>query len=84
MPREVLWCAEWSSHGELQQLFKVKLLYEDGAFVEYWSALVLTTMSENSGNLDPVLRFVQVRKAPAAVALQVFSEAIIIGCEHII
>jgi len=45
---------------QLQQLFKIKLLNEDGAFVEYWSALVLTTIPENSGNLDPVTKIVQV------------------------
>jgi hypothetical protein len=58
---------------QLQRLFKIKLLNVDGAFVEYWLALVLTTIPENSGNLDPVSKFVHVRKAPAAVALQVFS-----------
>jgi len=69
---------------QLQRLFKIKLLNEDGAFVEYWIALVLTTIPENSGNLDPVSKFVQVRKAPAAVALQVFSVGNIIDCAHII
>jgi hypothetical protein len=34
--------------------------------------------------LDPVSKFVQVRKAPAAVALEVFSVGNIIGCAHII
>jgi len=46
---------------QLQQLFKIQLLNEDGAFVEYWLALALTTIPENSGNLDPVSTFVQVR-----------------------
>jgi len=41
-------------------------------------------MPENSGNLDPVSKFVQVRKAPAAVDLQVFSVGNIVGCAHII
>jgi len=54
---------------QLQRLFKIKLLNEDGAFVEYWLALALTTIPENLGNLDPVSKFVQVRKAPAAVGL---------------
>jgi len=36
------------------------------------------------GNLDPIWKFVQVRKAQAAVALQVFSVGNIIGCVHII
>jgi hypothetical protein len=69
---------------QLQRLFKIKLLNNDGAFVEYWLALALTTMPENSGNLDPVSKFVQVRKAPAAVALPVFSVGNIIGCAHVI
>jgi len=69
---------------QLQLLFKIKLLNEDGAFVEYWLAMALTTIPENSGNLDPVSKFVQVRKAPAAVALQVFSVGNIVGCAHAI
>jgi hypothetical protein len=58
--------------GQLQQLFKTKLLNVDGAFVDYWLALALTTIPDNSGNLDPISKFVHVRKAPAAVDLQVF------------
>jgi hypothetical protein len=50
----------------------------------YWLALVLTTIPEKSGNVDPVSKFVQVRKAPAVVAWQVFSVANIIGCTHLI
>jgi len=69
---------------QLQRLFKIKLLNEDGAFVEYWLALALTTIPENSGNLDPISQFVQVRKAPAAIALQVFSVGNIVDCAHVI
>jgi len=69
---------------QLQRLFKIKLLNEDGAFVEYWLTLALTTIPENSGNLDPVSKFVQVRNAPAAVALQVFGVRNILGCPHVI
>ena len=69
---------------QLQRLFKIKLQNEDGPFVEYWIALVLTTIPENSGNLDPVSKFVHVRNAPSALALQVFSVANIVGCAHII
>jgi len=69
---------------QLQRLFKIRLLNKDGALVEYWLALALTTRPENSGNLDPVSKFVQVRKAPAAVALQVFSVGSIVGCAHVI
>jgi len=69
---------------QLQRLFKIKLLNEDGAFIEYWLALVLTTIPENSGTLDPVSQFVQVRKAPAAIAFRVFSVGNIVGCTHVI
>jgi len=69
---------------QLQRLFKIKLLNKDGAFIEYWFALALTTIPENSGYLDPVSKFVQVRKAPAAIAWQVFSVENIVGCVHVI
>jgi hypothetical protein len=67
-----------------QPLFKIKLLNEDGAFVEEWFARVLTTIPENSGNWDPVSKFVLMRKSPAAVTLQVFSVRNIIGWAHVI
>jgi len=69
---------------QLQRLLKIKLQNDDGAFVDHWLALALTTIPENSGNLDPVSKFVQVRTAPAAIALQVFSVGNIIGCPHVI
>jgi len=68
-------CLPW----QLSPLFKIKLLNEDGAFVEYWLALALTTITENLGNLDPVSKFVDVRKALEAVALHVTSMGIIVG-----
>ena len=68
--------------GQLQPLFKINLWNKDGAFVEYRLALALTTIPQYSVNLDPVSKFVQVRKAPAAVALQVFSVGILVGCAH--
>jgi len=49
-----------------------------------WLALALTAIPENSGNLDPILQFVQARKALAAVALQVFSVGNIVGSVHVI
>jgi hypothetical protein len=61
-----------------------KLQKEDGAFVEYWLGLVLTTIPESSGNLDPISKFVHVRNAPAAVALQVFNLGNIVSCMHVI
>ena len=56
---------------QMQRLFKIKLQNKDGAFGEYWLTVALTTIPENTGNLDSVSKFVQVRQAPAAVALQV-------------
>jgi hypothetical protein len=46
--------------------------------------MALITILDNSGNLDQVSKFVRVRKAPAAVALQVFSMGIIVGCAPVI
>jgi len=69
---------------QLQRLFRIKLLTEDGAFVEYWLSLALTTLPENSGNLDPVSQIVPVRKSLAALALKVFSVGNIVGCLHVI
>jgi len=69
---------------QLQRPFKIKLLNEDVAFVVYWLALALTTIPENSGNLDPVSKYVQAREAPAAIALQVSSVGKIVGCAHVI
>jgi hypothetical protein len=68
---------------QLQRLFKIKLLNKAGTFVEYWLALALTAVPENSGSLDPVSKFVQLRNAPAAVALQVFSVGYIVGYAHV-
>jgi len=69
---------------QLQQLFKIKLQNEDRASGEYGLSLALTTIPENSGNLDPVSNFVQVRQTLAAVAVQVFCVGNIVSCAHII
>jgi len=45
---------------------------------------MLTTIPENSGNLDPISQFREVRKAPAAVSSKVFSVGNIVGCAHVI
>jgi hypothetical protein len=45
---------------------------------------VLTTIPENPGTLDSVLKFVQVKKALAAIALLVLSMGNIVGCVHVI
>jgi hypothetical protein len=63
---------------------KINLLNEDGAFVEYWLALPLTTIPENSGNLDPVSKFVPMRTAQVAVVVQVLIMGNIVGFTHII
>jgi hypothetical protein len=47
-------------------------------------ARALTSIAENLGNLDPFSKFVQVRQAPAAVALQVFTVGNVVGYAHII
>jgi hypothetical protein len=69
---------------QLERLFKIKLQNKDGAFVENWLALVLTTIPENSGNLDLILKFVQVRNTLAAVAMHVFSVRNIVSCAYVI
>jgi hypothetical protein len=69
---------------QLQPLFKINLLHQDGTFVAYWSALAFTTIPENSGNLDPISKVVQVRKAQAPVASHVFNVGNIFGCAHFI
>jgi hypothetical protein len=70
--------------SQLQQLFKNKLLNQDGAFVEYWLALVLTTIPENSGNLDSSSKFVQLKKALSAIPLKSFSMGNIVSCAYVI
>jgi len=69
---------------QLQPIFKIKLLNEDGAVLEYWLALALNTIPENTGKLDSVSKFLQVGQAPAAVDLQVFQVRNIVGCAHVI
>jgi hypothetical protein len=82
MPGKVLWCAEWVSPVATATAIKNRAPNEDGACVQCWFALAFTTIPDNSGNLDPVLKFVQVSKAPAAVALQVCIMGNIISCGH--
>ena len=62
----------------------MQLLHEDGAFIEYWFVLALTTIPENSGNLDPISKFVEVRKALATMGLHVCSVGNNVGCAHVI
>jgi len=69
---------------QLPRPSKIRLLNENRAFVDYWLALALTTIAENSGNMYPISKFVQVRKPPAAVGLRVFSVGIILGCAQVI
>jgi len=37
-----------------------------GAFFEYWLALAITIIPENSGNMDSVSKCEEVRQAPVA------------------
>jgi hypothetical protein len=67
---------------QLQRQFKLKLLNHDEAFIEYWLTLVLTTIPANSDNLDPVLKFLQERIPPSAIAFQVFRAGNIVICAH--
>jgi len=69
---------------QLHRLLKIKLLHKDGCFVEYSFTLAVTKIPENSGNLDPVSKFVQVRQAPPAFALQISSVGNNVGCVHVI
>jgi len=62
----------------------MKLQNEDGAFVEYWLAPALMTTPEDSGNLDPVSKFVQVTQPPAAVSWQIDRVGNIVGWAHVI
>jgi len=64
----------------LQRVLKITLQNMDAAVVEYILALTLTTIPENSGNLDPVSEFVQVRNAPAAIVFLLFRVGNIVGC----
>jgi len=67
---------------QLQRLFQIKLENKDASFIEYWLALPLTTIPDNSGNLDPVSKYVKATKAPAAIALKMFSVGNIVGWAH--
>ena len=69
---------------ELQGLFKIKLQNEDGASFEYWLAMALHTIPENSGNLDTLSKLVRIRKAQQAGALQMFGVWKIVGCVRVI
>ena len=68
--------------GQLLRLFKIKLHNKDGSFLEDWLAVALTTIPENSGNLDAISKFGQVGKESAAIALQVARVGNIVGCTH--
>jgi hypothetical protein len=62
----------------------MKLQNEDATFAEYWFTMALTTVPKHCGNLDPVSQYVQVKFAPAAIALQVCSVGNIVSCAHVI
>jgi hypothetical protein len=60
------------------------LLNKDGASIGYWLAMVLTTIPENSGNMQSVTKLVQEWKVLAAVVLKFFSVGNIVICAHVI
>jgi len=62
----------------------MKLQNENGTFVEDWLAPALMTTPEDMGDLDLVSKFVQVRKPPAAVSLQIDRVGNIVGWAHVI
>jgi hypothetical protein len=62
----------------------MKVQCKDGAFVEYMLALALTAIPENSGNLDPVWKYLHVRKSLTAVPVKVLIMGNIVGCMHVI
>jgi hypothetical protein len=57
---------------------------EDQPLVEYWLALPLAAIPDNSGILYSVPKILLVRNALAAVALKVFKGGNIVGCAHVI
>jgi len=69
---------------QLQRLFKIKLLNEDGAFVEYLLALELTTLPEHLDNLNSASKSEWLRQALAAVAFQGSGVLNIVGCVDVI
>jgi hypothetical protein len=56
----------------------------DGAFIEYWLAQTFTIILENSANLDPLSKFVQVSEATEASAWQDYSVGNIVCSMHVI
>jgi len=57
---EVLWPAEWAFPGATSMTIGNQTPKRGWSFVEYWLALALTKIPENSGNLNSILRYVQV------------------------
>jgi len=51
--------------------------------VQYRLALPLSAQPANSGDLDPISKFVRVTSAVAAVALQLNSVKNIVGCGYV-
>jgi len=42
---------------QLQPLFKINLIHDDGALIQYWLSLAWSTIPENLGNVDVVSKF---------------------------
>ena len=70
---------------QLLRLFKLRFRNDGGIWVDHWMAFALTTVAENSGNVDPISKLAQVRVPPTSRArYQVFSAGNIVGCAHVI
>jgi hypothetical protein len=69
---------------KLLRLFKLKHRNEEGCEVENWLAFAQTTVPENSGHMDPVSTFVNVRLSPGSGGFRVVRVGNIVGCAHVI
>ena len=67
---------------QLQQVFKITLIYYNGAVVEYWLTLTLPTIPEDLGTFNHFLKFVPVRKLREPLLLQDFCMGNIFRCTH--
>ena len=70
---------------QLLRLFKMRFQDDDGYWVDHWMTFARKTIAENSGKLDPVSQFAQV-KAPSTsgATYQVFTVGNVVGCPHVI
>jgi len=69
MPMEMSWCSAWSSLVATAMTIQNQAPQQLWIFLEYGLDQAVTTIRDNSGNLDPISIFVQLRTATAAFAL---------------